>query len=65
MPASMGPEEAQYRAIDLLGRQVRGQAYTLAISDGFIAIGWIAAAFLLLMLIMRPIKISYYDLRNM
>ena len=64
-PASDGQQEAQHRAIGLLSHQVRGQAYTMAISDGFIAIAWIAAAFLLLMLIMRPIKISYKDLRDM
>ncbi len=64
-PASTGSPEAQHRAIDILSQQVRGQAYTLAISDGFIAIGWIAAGFLLVMLLMRPIQISYKDLRNM
>jgi len=65
MPRSAGPEEAQHRAVALLSQQVRGQAYTLAIADGFIAIGWIAAGFLLVMLLMRPIKISYKDLRTM
>ena len=64
-PASTGSPEAQHRAIDILSQQVRGQAYTLAISDGFIAIGWISAVFLLVLLTMRPIKLSYKDLRNM
>jgi len=64
-PASTGSPEAQHRAIDILSQQVRGQAYTQAIADGFIAIGWISAAFLLVMLLMRPIKLSYKDLRNM
>jgi MFS transporter, DHA2 family, multidrug resistance protein len=64
-PASTGPQEAQHRALALLSQQVRGQAYTQAISDGFITIVWISAAFLLVMLVMRPIKISYKDLRNM
>ena len=64
-PNSTGSMEAEHRAIDILSQQVRGQAYTLAIGDGFIAIGWIAAGFLLLMLLMRPFKISYKDLRNM
>lgn len=64
-PASTGSEEAQHRAIAILSQQVRGQAYTQAISDGFIAIGWISAAFLLLMLFLRPGKLSYKMLRNM
>jgi MFS transporter, DHA2 family, multidrug resistance protein len=64
-PVSTGSPEAQHRAIDILSQQVRGQAYTQAISDGFLAIGWISAAFLLVMLTMRPIKLSYKDLRNM
>jgi len=64
-PASTGSPEAQERAIGILSQQVRGQAYTQAIADGFIAVGWIAAGFLLLMLLMRPFKISYKDLRNM
>lgn len=63
--ASSGSPEAQNRAVAILSEQVRGQAYTLAISDGFIAIGWICAAFLLAMLFMRPIKLGYKDLRNM
>jgi DHA2 family multidrug resistance protein len=65
MPGSTGPEEAQHRAVALMSQQVRGQAYTLAIADGFIAIAWISAGFLLVMLLMRPIKISYKMLRNM
>ena len=64
-PASDGLQEAHHLAIDILSQQVRGQAYTLAISDGFIAIGWISAAFLLVMLLMRPFRISYKDLRKM
>jgi len=64
-PDSTGPQEAQHRAIEILSQQVRGQAYTLAIADGFIGIGWIAVGFLLLMVLMRPMKISYKDLRNM
>ncbi len=62
---SSGSPEAQSRAIDILGQQVRGQAYTQAIADGFTAIAWISAAFLVVMLFMRPIKLGYKDLRNM
>ena len=64
-PGSVGPEEAQYRALGILSQQVRAQAYTLATADGFILIGWIVVAYLLMMLFLRPAKISYKDLRNM
>jgi DHA2 family multidrug resistance protein len=65
LPASTGPEEAQYRAVGILNQQVRAQAYTMAISDGFILIGWMVVAYLLLMLFLRPGKLTYKDLRNM
>jgi len=65
LPASTGPEEAQYRAVGILSQQVRAQAYTMATSDGFVLIGWMVVAYLLLMLLLRPGKISYKDLRNM
>jgi MFS transporter, DHA2 family, multidrug resistance protein len=64
-PDSGGSEEAQYRAIAILGQQVRAQAYTLATSDGFILVGWMVVAYLLLMLLLRPAKFSYRDLRRM
>ncbi len=65
LPGSAGPEGAQERAVGLLNQQVRAQAYTLATADGFILIGWVVVAYLLLMLLLRPGKISYEDLRNM
>jgi DHA2 family multidrug resistance protein len=65
LQGSTGPEEAQYRAVGILGQQVRGQAYTLATADGFILIGWMVVAYLLMMLFLQPGKISYKDLRNM
>ena len=37
----------------------------MAIADGFILIAWMVVAYLLLMLFLRPGKISYKDLRNM
>jgi DHA2 family multidrug resistance protein len=64
-PGSSGPEEAQFRAVGLLSQQVRAQAYTLAIADAFLLIGWVVAAYLLLMVFLRPGKISFKDLRNM
>jgi DHA2 family multidrug resistance protein len=62
---SEGPEEAHIRAVAILSRQVRAQAYTLAIADGLILIGWMVVAYLLLMLLLRPGKISYKDLKKM
>ena len=65
VPPSSGPEEAQFRAIGILSQQVKAQAYTMAISDGFIVIGWMVVVYLLLMLFLRPARISYQDLRKM
>ena len=64
-PGSAGPEEAQSRAVGILSQQVRAQAYTLAIGDGFILIAWVVVGYLLMMLLLRPGKISYKDLRKM
>jgi MFS transporter, DHA2 family, multidrug resistance protein len=65
LPRSSGVDEAQTRAGALLGQQVHAQAYTLAIADGFVLIAGVAAAFLLLMLLMKPVNVSYQDLRKM
>jgi DHA2 family multidrug resistance protein len=65
LPQSTGPEEAQSHAVGILGQQVRAQAYTLATADGFILIGWMVVAYLLMMLLLRPGKVSYKDLRRM
>lgn len=65
LPASTGSEEAKHRALDLISQQVRAQAYTLAVSDGFVLIGWVVVGYLLLMLLLKPVRISYKDLRNM
>jgi DHA2 family multidrug resistance protein len=64
-PVSAGPEEAQSRALSIVSQQVRAQAYTLATADGFILIAWVVVGYLLLMLFLRPGKISYKDLRKM
>jgi len=64
-PGSTGLEQAQHRAVVILTQQLRAQAYTLAISDGFILVGWTVVAYLLLMLCLRPAKFSYKDLRSM
>jgi DHA2 family multidrug resistance protein len=65
LPGSTGPDESHARAVALLSQQVRAQAYTLACSDAFVLIGWVAVAYLLLMLFLRPGKISYKDIRKM
>jgi DHA2 family multidrug resistance protein len=62
---STGSDEAQSRAIDILGQQVRAQAYTMAISDGFVVICWMVVVYLLLLLLLKRAKFSYQDLRKM
>ena len=63
LPAGTG--EAQARAIDVLSRQIKAQAYALAIADGFIVIGWMVVIYLVMMLFLKPARISYRDLRKM
>jgi DHA2 family multidrug resistance protein len=62
---SSGSEEAQQRAVGILGQQIRGQAYTMAVSDAFILIAWMVVAYLGLMLFLKPGKISFRILRSM
>jgi DHA2 family multidrug resistance protein len=62
---SIGSDQAQSRAIDILSQQVRAQAYTMAISDGFVVIEWMVVVYLLLLLFLRHAKFSYQDLRKM
>ena len=64
-PGSASADEAQQCAIGILGRQVRAQAYTLAISDAFILIAWTVVAYLFLMLLLKPGKMSYKLLSKM
>lgn len=65
LPGSTGPGESQARAVALLSQQVRAQAYTQSIADGFVLMAWVVAGFLVVMLFLRPAKISYADLRRM
>jgi len=65
LPQSAGTEEAQQRALEILSRQIRAQAYTMAVADAFILIGWMTAVYLLLMPFLRPGRLSYRDLRKM
>jgi MFS transporter, DHA2 family, multidrug resistance protein len=62
---SIGTDEARYRAAEVLGLQVRAQAFTLATSDGFVLIIWTVVVYLIMMLLLRPGRISYRDLRRM
>src|SRR5215831_3130428 len=61
LPNSTGRDEAQGRALQLLGRQVRVQAYTLAYADGFIAIALVAVLAIALTALMSPIKYIFDD----
>jgi DHA2 family multidrug resistance protein len=65
LPGSTGTDEATNRAVEILHKQVAGQAHTLAISDGFLLVGWVVVGYLLLMLFLKPFKYSYKDLRAM
>ncbi len=64
-PGSSGSQEAQQRAIGILSQQVKAQAYTLAIGDAFVLIGWAIVGYLLLMLFLKPGKFSFKLLRSM
>jgi len=44
---------------------VRAQAYSMAVADGFILIGWMVVVYLLLMVFLRPAKLSFKDIRSM
>ena len=58
MPFSAGADETQARSAALLAGQVRAQAFTLAFSDAFLLIAWAIAAYLLLLVFLRPNTIS-------
>jgi DHA2 family multidrug resistance protein len=59
-PGSAGADDAQARAALLLAGQVKLQAYTLAYSDGYLAIACVAACAVVLIACMKPMKI-YFD----
>ena len=60
LPNSSGIKDAQGRAVELLGRQVKVQAYTLAYADGFLVIAFVAAMTVILAASMKRIK-YYFD----
>ncbi|MET0412579.1 MAG: MFS transporter [Polyangiaceae bacterium] len=59
---SSGVEDAQGRAVLLLGAQVRREANTLAFADAFSLIALTCTAFIVTLALMKPMKI-YYDTR--
>lgn len=65
LPSSDGLGQSQARGLALLSDQVRAQAYTMSIADGFVLMTWVVLGFLLVMLLLKPGKISYNDLRKM
>ncbi len=50
---SLGPAEAEARAVDLLSRAVQAQANVLAYADGFVLLGWTGIACLGLIILLR------------
>jgi len=56
---SSGIEEAQKRAVTLLGGQVRQQAYTLAYMDGFIIIAWVCIGMIILIALLKRMNILF------
>jgi DHA2 family multidrug resistance protein len=56
---SPGLEDAQGRAALMRGGQVKLEAYTLAYSDGYIAIAFVAALAITLIALMKPVKIYF------
>jgi len=59
---STGAEEAADRAVGLIASGVRGQAYTLAFSDAFHLIAWMAVAMLILLATVRRFPLNFRDL---
>ena len=58
-PGSAGMDEAQARAAMVLGGQVRAQATTLAYADAFTACALVAAATMILLAFMKPMRIGF------
>jgi len=58
--SSSGLPEAQNRAVAVLDGQVRQQAYTLAISDGFLTIVFVCIGIIAMIALMKHTKI-YFD----
>jgi DHA2 family multidrug resistance protein len=63
-PGSSGSDESHARALVVLAGQIKQQAYTLAYSDGFRMIAWVALGMMILIACMKVMKI-YYDTASM
>lgn len=61
-PNSNGADGASARAVALLALQVRRQAYTLAVADGFIVCAWAVVICLLVVSLLERPPITYRDL---
>ncbi|MBX7220052.1 MAG: MFS transporter [Blastocatellia bacterium] len=56
---SNGIDEAQRRALALMGGQVRQQAFTLAYGDGFLVIAWVCVGIIALLAFLKPMKVLF------
>jgi MFS transporter, DHA2 family, multidrug resistance protein len=54
-----GPDVASGRALEILTLQVRGQAFTLSIADGFALVAWAAVACLVVVACMGMVQTKY------
>jgi DHA2 family multidrug resistance protein len=61
-PTSNGMDGASARAVGLMALQVRRQAFTEAIVDGFILCGWAVVLCLLIVALLERAPIAYSDL---
>jgi MFS transporter, DHA2 family, multidrug resistance protein len=63
-PSSNGAEGASARAVELLSLQVRQQAYTQAVIDGFTLCAWSVIVCLVTVLLLKRPPITYRDLET-
>ena len=59
---SSGLAAATGRAVDLVGKRIRLQAYTLSLIDAFYLVAWACAGALLLVALMRKAPLNYGEL---
>jgi DHA2 family multidrug resistance protein len=62
---SSGIAAASARAVDLIGAQLRLQAYSLSLVDGFLLIAWSCFCALILVALLRKSPLNYGDLSAM
>jgi MFS transporter, DHA2 family, multidrug resistance protein len=56
---SVGGNAAAGRAVEILGLQVKQQAFTLAITDSFLLVAWAVVCCLLVIACMAPVPTQY------